>query len=141
MNLKNTAVLFSLIFTMGCEKVIVEQSDVKTESAIVADLVYTPKNHATSIIPVPSLDADGDITMSSMEVDVDIPEKYAVVFKCQHGKFIIENDQVRTKSLYEKLRIGQEVTVSYREIFEKTLDSNGKILSRRRVKYDFIDVE
>lgn len=141
MKLKKVGVLFCLLLVMGCDQVRMEQSDFKTESAIVSGLVYTPAHYTTTLIPVPSMDADGDLTVHLEDVDVYISEKYSVTFKCEHGAFTIERNQARTKALYEKLMVGQEVTVTYRDVYEKTRDSNGKIISKRRIKYDFIGVE
>lgn len=71
---------------------------------------------------------------------VDVEERYAVVFQCQHGKFIIQNDQKQAKELWNQLKQGQEVTVSYKEEFETTYD-DGKPIARKLLKYDFLDAK
>lgn len=71
----------------------------------------------------------------------EVPEKFAVVFKCQHGKFIITK-----KAVYDKLKSseGQKVEVSYREVYRatyKTENNERQLVSRVMTEYDFLGVE
>lgn len=51
---------------------------------------------------------------STSSVDTDIPARYAIVFKCQHGgKFVIDGS--RGEALYRKLEKGQSVIIDYQE--------------------------
>ena len=49
--------------------------------------------------------------MTITPVHVTIPERFAIVFRCQHGKFVI--DGPRGKALYQKLSKGDLVTIRY----------------------------
>lgn len=111
-----------LIFIVGCYKT--EYSPVLTEPATVSDSVYTPAGHGTGIGN--SFNSSGSVGM--VVTSIDIPEVYAVVFKCQHGKFI-----VKRKDMWDKLQKGDKVIVQYREEYRVT--DKERILN----KYDFID--
>lgn len=115
-----------------------EYSPNLTETATVVDLVYTPRRHGSG--DGVGLTTGGDLAFTSTSVTV--PERYAVVFQCQHGKFIIENDQEQTKALWNRLKEGQEVTVTYREVYRLTYmvkDGQRTPLHRELKDYDFIN--
>jgi chromosome segregation ATPase len=115
-----------------------EYSPTLTEPAEVVDLVYTPERHGTA----EGTGVDLKLNVSMVSSTVDIPRKYAVVFQCQHGKFIIEDNQEKAKALWGRLKEGQSVTVSYREVYDVTYTStNGakKETARKLVDYDFLD--
>ena len=123
-----------------------ELSDVLNENAIVAETVYSPSRHGSGSGIGPTMDFDGNIGIGISSVSVNIPEKYAVVFKCQHGKFISEGTDQRHKDLWQRLIEGQEVTVTYKEIFESTYqdtDGDGKkeVTNRKLIGYDFLDAQ
>jgi len=102
--------------------------------------VYTPSRRDTVIIP--TIDFEGNLGIS---IDTDeIPEKYAVIFNCQHGEFIIQGIQDGYKSFYERLEEGDGVDVLYREVYRAVYDrskAEEELLEKRLVKYDFIDAE
>ena len=116
--------------------------EVMTEKATVADLVYSPANSSLELNPTFTMHDDGLKVGLSLD-SVDLPEKYAVVFECQHGKFIIKKDQKRTKQLWERLKKGQEVTVKYAEVYKVTehgtLNGPKQFVKRELAKYDFLD--
>lgn len=131
-----------------------EMSDIIHEDARVANRVFTPSRHDTelefsafntgsfgvSYSGNPGLHIGNNLQVSSVEV----PEKYAVVFECQHGGFISQGSDLRHQSLYEKLKGVGVVDVTYRELFKATyqdLDKDGKkeLTSRVLVGYDFLD--
>ena len=130
--------------TIGCssreEKT--ELSDVLHEDALVVETVYTHSRHDSGS----SVGMDLDLNISFHTTSINIPEKYAVVFKCQHGKFIVEGTDAEHKRLWEKLVEGQKVDVTYREIY-KTIyndkDGDGKkdLVERILVNYDFLGAE
>lgn len=129
-----------------------EYSEVKHEDAQVVDVVYAPERHGSDIAPSVGMTSGGDLAMGITSVSVDIPEEYAVVFKCQHGKFI---EKRKGKDLWKRLQEGQEVDVSYREIYDSSYEAEGnfwdafvqtpkpnaKKISKNFVKYDFIDAQ
>jgi|SRR3989344_2786030 len=121
-----------------------EYSNTLYESAIVSDAVYIPSRHGSGSGIGPTMDFDGNIGISVTSVSVDIPEKYAIVFKCKHGKFISEGEDQRHKDLWKKLSEGDSVKVSYREIFssyyeDKNNDDKLDLISRSLIGYDFLD--
>ena len=115
-----TALLF--LFVVGCYKT--EYSPTLTEPATVSDSIYTPAQHGSAVGPVLNTSGNAGLAITS----VDVPEAYAVVFKCQHGKFI-----VKRKDIWEKLQTGDKVVIQYREEYHVT--------DKERVlhKFDFID--
>ena len=131
------------LFT-ACKEVKTEISDVLHEDGKVVDLVYSPSNHGTGIGP--TVDLTGDGGMGIAVTSVDIPEKYAVVFRCQHGKFIIEGTDEKYKNLWSRLEENQEVDITYRERYKITyddIDNDGKKepIEKRLIKYDFLDAQ
>lgn len=120
-------------FLCGCETHETEYSDVKTEQGKVVDLVFMPANHGSSIDPGMSMSGNITLTFTS----VTLPEKHAVVFQCQHGRFVVESE--KAKELYQRLSRDQAVTISYREVFNLTRDGTNIIAPKSFVKFDFID--
>ena len=89
------------------------------ESALVEDLPFVPAGHGSGS----GLSMKGDVTFTS----VDIPARYATVFQCQHGKFVIEGE-----ALWKSLTKGERVTVVYREKLDR---------HNRAIDLDFLRVE
>ncbi len=135
----NLVLLLPLVALLGgCKREVVEYSEVLTEPATVVDLVYTPSRHGSGVGP--SFDLTGDGGIGFAVTDVSIPERYAVIFRCAHGKFIVQNDQNLVRRLWNELTEGQRVTVSYREQYSATYEDK-ELLSRRLTKYHFIDAK
>jgi hypothetical protein len=154
MNSKRISLVLSIGFLasilVGCKDTVSEQklSPELTEKATVADLVYTPSNHGSNINPSVHITSEGDLGLGLTFTEVDIPEKYAVVFQCQHGKFIVQDNQKKAKELWNRLKTGQEVMVWYNEVYQEDYAVNrtwwGKELSRELIarkllKYRFND--
>jgi hypothetical protein len=119
---KNLKVLFLLLVLsfafVACgpyNKTVKEFSAILEEDATVVDLVYTPSRHGSGSGIGPTFDTDGNLGIAFTNITVDIPEKYAIVFKCQHGKFIIECNTPERRKLWNDLDEGQKVKVKYRE--------------------------
>jgi hypothetical protein len=123
-----------------------EYSDVLHEDAKVVDVAYTPSRHGSGAGPSFGMTSGGDVAMGLSVTSVSIPKKYAVVFKCQHGKFIVEGEDEEHKKLWERLQEGEDVDVTYREIYETTYqdyDKDGKkeFIERKLIDYDFLDAQ
>lgn len=76
-------------------------------------------------------------TRSSTTVTVE--DQFAVVFECQHGKFLIESlgkESVAHK-LWMKLKQGDPVTIRYKEVYRVVPANN----TRELVKYEFVDAD
>ncbi len=148
--IKNKAIPYALaigigasLFT-GCKETKTELSDILHEDAIVSDVVYSPSRHGSDVSPTIDITGDGGIGIAI--VDVDIPEKYAIVFKCEHGKFIVEGTDIEHKALWERLEEGQKVDVTYKEIYKSVyddVDGDGEndLVSKTLIKYDFLDAQ
>ena len=85
-----------------------------TEPGEVYDTCFVPKGHGSDVAIGYSMAGKGGVTVTP--VDIDIPARYAIVFKCQHGKFVIDGE--RGERLYKKLSKGDHVTIRYCECFE-----------------------
>lgn len=85
-----------------------------TEPGEVYDTCFVPKGHGSDVAIGFNSGKDGGITVTP--VDIDIPARYAIVFKCQHGKFVIDGE--RGETLYKALSKGDQVTIRYCEVFE-----------------------
>ncbi len=121
-----------------------ELSDILHEEARVVDVVYTPPRHGSGSGIGPTIDFSGNIGISITDVDVEIPPAYAVVFECQHGKFISQGTDETHKKLWDKLKEGQRVEVTYRELFDSVYEDPDKddkpdLVKRTLVGYDFLD--
>ncbi len=146
-----------------------EQSANMYEKAVIVNMIYTPSKHdvhlGTTMMgdmnnPLGGVDMNGDKgivigKMNGQTVQVSestIPEKFGVVFQCQHGTFTIQGDGTKNnqvskyKILYDKLNghIGDTVNVIYQEIYEVTYEKkNDKKVETKRVlvDLDFIDAQ
>jgi hypothetical protein len=153
---------FAMFYIPGCDEVKTEQSEVLHEEAEVANLIFTPSRHDIHIEEKSSFDtgigvsdkasigatdiygrkgvAVGDKVISS----TDVPERYGVLFRCQHGTFVSEGPDVRHKTMWQTLKQGQKVDVLYKEIYRCTYsdqDKDGKkeLVKRVLVDLDFLD--
>ncbi len=142
-------ILFILSGCDGCTKTKQESSAILFEEATIVDVIYTPSTHDTKLGltmmklgPVGiGFDGNTGIRMGGgLQVSsVNVPEKFDVIFKCQHGKFIVNG-----KERYDKFEkhIGKTVIVNYREIYKTTYqekDGKDSIIERVLMSYDFID--
>lgn len=138
-----------LLLLVGCQENRREYSETIHEDAAIAEIVYTPSRHDSKIDltlirtgPM-GIGYSGNFGIrigGGLQInDVTVQEKFAIVFKCQHGQFIVQN-----KEIYDKLKDhkGKTVDVTYREIYRTTYDTkNGKkqVTKRTLTGYDFLD--
>lgn len=137
LTIKHTTVLMAMLTLIGCEETRQEESPTLFEDAVVTEVVYSPSRHGSGVGPTLDLTGSGGIGIAI--TSVDIPEKFAVVFQCQHGKFIVER-----KELWERLKEGQKVTIAYKELYvsvydDKNKDGQKELVSKKLVKLDFLD--
>ena len=118
------------------------------EDARVVQTIYAPSRHGTGSDVSPGITTSGDISFTFVDVKVDLPEKYAVVFQCQHGKFIVEGTDKKYKNLQEKLNENDIVDVTYTEQYVDTIrhqkdtkKGDDRVIVRRLVGYDFLDAQ
>jgi hypothetical protein len=121
-------ILFLALLIASCDQVSPEM----TEDAVVLDILYRPGQTTTT--SGHSIDWTGDGGFSTHSTTIETKDKFAVGFRCQHGKFIIEDDGkgTRAERLWKKLEKGDKVVVTFRE----RRKNSGEL-----IKYDFIDAE
>ena len=78
------------------------------EDATVLDLVYSPSSTGTAS----GFTSNGDFHVSTVQTNA----RYAVIFKCPHGKFVIEGDDDKHKQLWQQFSKGDNVRVEYAEL-------------------------
>lgn len=98
------------------------------EEATVVDLPFVPAGHGTGIGTSVSSNGKLGTTVTS----VHIPARYAVVFECQHGRFVVQGEE-GVKPMWSRFKVGQPVWVMYREVFD---DPGGPV-----VDLDFLRAE
>lgn len=136
---KPTALYFlPLLFLFGCVKT--EYSPTLTEPAKVVDLVYQPSNHGSGLGIGFGSSPQGGMVTTITPISVDVPEAYAVVFQCQHGKFVIQGEESKAKEMWNRLKENQDVTVEYREVYESCYKRH-LLVSKKLVKYEFLDAK
>lgn len=96
-------VLLALILLSGCDRGINFTTSC-TEDGEVYDTAFLPGQTGSS---TGYNFSDGSFSTH----DITMSPSYSVVFKCQHGKFVISGD--RGEALYKKLWRGQHVTIIY----------------------------
>jgi len=157
--MKYFILIFSL-FLMSCVSYKKEFSELLYEKAIVYELIATPISHETGI-DFKLVDLGGGFSIGTNGLNIDlgsgltisdnglgvgigngmqisdhkVPAKFSVIFKCQHGKFIVNG-----KEIYEKLKncLNDTVTVEYKEKY-KVKYNHDVIAERTLIDYDFID--
>lgn len=108
-----------------------EKSEILSEPAVVRDVIYAPSQHGSGTGV--GMTMKGSLVVTSESIS--IPAKYAIVFECKHGKFIVEGSKEKHKALWKRLKVGQEVTVTYHEVW-RIYEDDGR---RELVKMDFVD--
>jgi hypothetical protein len=145
-----TLLLAGTIGLFGCGKR--EYSEVMHEEGIVTNRTYAPKHEEEDLSPViiplgdsglglsagGSVGIHGSVTIDSQEV----PDKYDVTIKCKDKTF--EERGSVAEILYDKLKEGQKVDVTYKEVyraFYKDTNNDGKkeLVKRKLINYKFLD--
>lgn len=141
--MKNLLLLSSMIILLfGCSSnTKTEYSEVLHEKAVVVTLIFSPSEHRTNITNTAFGNDDDDILGTDWNgnmglkisknyqlTSTTIPEKYGVVFQCQHGTFTVEGSQQKHNVLYKKLQgnVKDTVDILYKEEYLVTYDENDK---------------
>lgn len=101
------------------------------EAAEVVDLKYSQGQEGSGLAT--GFSTSGHMTVTPLSYGSG--PVYSVVFKCAHGKFVVEGKEDHYRELWSKLEVGQQVTVKYREIV--STDINGQ----KKVERDFLGAE
>lgn len=124
--------LILALLLVGCSHE--EYSQNLTEPAIVLAMTYSPEQHGSGVGNSFSGKGIGLVVTS-----VDIDESYAIVFRCQHGTFVITDE--KAKALFAHCRQNENVILTYREIYDIKRDSSNQITQKELKKYELLNVQ
>lgn len=82
------------------------------ERAKIVDLPFIPAGHGSGSGVTVGNDSSGNVTVGPTFTTIDIPERYAVVFECAHGRFVVSGDHAA--AIWKRFHLGDSVTVKYR---------------------------
>src|SRR2546430_1108942 len=106
--------LLAALLLVGCDNHF--NGPPRIEYGEVYDTAFVPAGHGKESGIAVTTDSDGDTHVSPTFSSVNIPARYAIVFKCQHGKFVIDKD--RGEVLYKRLSRGDKVRIDYEVVYE-----------------------
>jgi hypothetical protein len=100
------------------------------EMTITKSWIDDPMGLHNKTVTVPATNSTSTVT---------IQDQFAVVFECQHGKFLIESlgKESRAAQLWKKLKQGNEVKIRYKEVFYVVPATS----RRELVRYEFVDAD
>lgn len=75
---------------------------------------------------------DGKGRMTTTTEIVHLPSVYGVVLRCPHGRFAVQGEGEKYKTLWGRFDVGDQVIVRYKEI----RDSDGVLIG-----YDFLSAQ
>lgn len=80
-----------------------------------------------------------EVPSSNSSTTVTVQDQFAVVFECQHGKFIIESlgKESTAGLLWKKLKQGDPVNIRYKEVYYVTPADE----SRKLRRFEFVDAD
>ncbi|MEK7641034.1 MAG: hypothetical protein AAB389_03500 [Patescibacteria group bacterium] len=136
-----------MLLFVGCDKVSQETTETLFEPAEVVELYHSPaRDEQYQDVELQYKYDFWNDEWRWMPVSVTktrhIPENWQIAFRCKHGQFMIGKEghnQFKTKELYEKLKKGQKVTVSYTEKYRVVTDKDTGKQSKTLVDMDFLD--
>lgn len=122
--------LLGLLAFVGCREERVSE-DYEEQAQVMSKRFY-PAHDETTLNMV----SNGNGGMS-LESDTDhIPDKWEIDFKCQHGAFTVKGDNAA--KVYNKIEVGQNVFIAYREVLYVNKDKAGKE-SLEHKDFQFLD--
>ncbi|MDP1719131.1 MAG: hypothetical protein Q8L24_01760 [bacterium] len=132
---------------VGCDKVVTETSATLFEPAEVVDLYHSAARDEQYQDTELQYNYDwfsGEYHWMTVTVTKTrhIPERWEVAFRCKHGQFTVGHEghnQFKTKELYERLKKGQKVTVSYTEKYEVRTNEKTGQQKKTLTDLDFLD--
>lgn len=137
-NVTIMATLLLLTFLLGgCDRTFTrdESSPMIHEDAVVEDAIFSPGMHGNAN----GLGVDLNLNLQMTTAKISVPPQYNVVFVCQHGRFVVNNEEI-----WKKVKKGQKVDLSYiekRKIRGEIKDGISTIKSIEVYDYDLIDVK
>ena len=109
-----------LLAIVGCSEAVIEEAvphpfDGLPEEATVINLIHSQAfhggdSHGKTVIHIVAESCEG---CADGEFAAGAPEWFAVVLRCAHGQFIVQDDQELAADLVPRLNEGQRVVVYY----------------------------
>lgn len=107
----------ALILSVGCAET--TYGPTQYEPGEIVAMTYMPPGHGSGVGVAPVVGGNGGVGIAF--VDVDIPARYGIVFRCNHGSFVINGGSRSTAAKLitdTALEAGMDVTIQYREVLE-----------------------
>ena len=123
--------LILCILITGCSTSETQYSKIKTEKIKVDDVIYQPATHGSGSSL--GFTTDGSLTIS--DISINTKAKYFVVFKCVHGKFIVE-DSV----MWSRVQVNDTGIWHYNEQFKIEYYNGVMTAPPSLEKYNLLDV-
>ena len=122
-----SVILFNCMWLLSCKEIVVEQIQ---ECGMVERTTFSPGYHSVHLTD----DSDGKLKI----VHSDVPPVYGVLFKCQHGTFVVTGSSYKYKVMYHTLSYGDPVLIRSNAVFQVDYsDPDVKNFQR----YEFITAE
>jgi hypothetical protein len=107
-----------------------ETSATLTEPGRIEQMTWTPSNSGSGAgIGVDPSSGNAVVVSTS----VYLPEKYAIVISCLHGKFSLNPDGENARRIFAHFKQGDSITIHYTEVYHRRGDQ------RELYKLDFLD--
>jgi hypothetical protein len=142
----------AILLFMACQIPTTEYSEILHENASVVAKIFTPSRHDVNLeqsafnTGLHSQSWNGNtgtyIGHGLQITQNSVSEKFGILFRCQHGTFTSLGSDARHRALYEGLKEGQKVDVTYKEIYTavyETKDGKRDMISRTLTGFDFLD--
>lgn len=90
------------------------------------DLIFSPQRSGSQVGT--GISSSGELTASVGPVAISA--NYAVVFRCAHGRFVVEGSGPKHKGLWQVLQKGQHVELTFRSNLFRGQEGHGFHLTR-----------
>jgi hypothetical protein len=133
----NCLIAVAMLGLVGCDGTFTrnESSQVMHEEAVVEDAIFSPGIHGSAN----GVGLDMNLNLQMTSSTIRVPPKYNVVFLCQHGRFVVSNEEI-----WKKVKKGGKVDLSYVEKRTVTVEVKDGISTVKKIEvydYDLIDVK
>lgn len=111
----NKKIVFTVLLALvACEDRRTVNGPDQIEDGVVVETLHLPGQSSTDISP--GMTMNGDLTWSVHTTS--FPERWNVVIKCQHGKFVLDSQRHEiARGVWEGVTVGDRVRITYHEVF------------------------
>ncbi|MEK6833505.1 MAG: hypothetical protein AABY32_05660 [Nanoarchaeota archaeon] len=139
--------------TVGCSEMRKEYSDIKHEEGIVTEWKYTPEQGGGNGSPT-IVNVGGNLGIGTGGIGMGAggmtfspgysSDEYRVTIESKDKTYFEHGDKEVYKNLYNKLKKGQKVDVSYKEVynaFYKDINKDGEkeLVKKIKIDHKFVD--